>query len=390
MADPAGPRRTGLEPQALHYSYEKAGLILDDQPIPWNADAVLVEARLRLAGTPPGWQDDFSLLYRESRIRPESLHPGEDGVARLGFRLNVPNRAAVVELFYKTQSLGQMTLPFLSEADFQSQLVLSLTTLAVKIGGETVSCHTFVPGQVKEMFASAVVTARTSLAPLVELPLTLRRTTGSQENAVTAVRLSASQLRSRQALVTVSLPKPKRTGLTVFAWHVGEQSLGNFRVHAMGRPGMLRSLRLSATRIVLQRGDGDVEVVRALTDGVDYDRLAPCFWVSSFLAGLAGSCEFVLLAHSKGERSPVEIARQDFLVTDGPTPILMGTLAREAAAQMQHFELRVQNRSLGVVSLEAAPEARFDSEGGFQATEDFSWSSQAEEQLREKLGRLLG
>ena len=40
--------RIGPQPQALHFSYEKAGLIVHDQPIPWNAEAVLVEATLRL------------------------------------------------------------------------------------------------------------------------------------------------------------------------------------------------------------------------------------------------------------------------------------------------------------------------------------------------------
>ena len=30
-------------PQALHYSYEKAGLTLPGQPIPWNAESVVVE-----------------------------------------------------------------------------------------------------------------------------------------------------------------------------------------------------------------------------------------------------------------------------------------------------------------------------------------------------------
>src|SRR5256885_14898330 len=40
--------RHGPQPQALHYSYEKAGLSLHDQPIPWNAEAVVVEA-----GPPP-------------------------------------------------------------------------------------------------------------------------------------------------------------------------------------------------------------------------------------------------------------------------------------------------------------------------------------------------
>ena len=41
--------RIGPQPQAMHYSYEKAGLTVDNQPIPWNADAVLVECLLRLS-----------------------------------------------------------------------------------------------------------------------------------------------------------------------------------------------------------------------------------------------------------------------------------------------------------------------------------------------------
>ena len=36
--------RIGIPPQALHFGYEKAGLTLYDQPIPWNAEAVVVEA----------------------------------------------------------------------------------------------------------------------------------------------------------------------------------------------------------------------------------------------------------------------------------------------------------------------------------------------------------
>src|SRR5438132_834433 len=35
--------RIGAQPRALHFSFEKAGLVLHDQPIPWNAEAVLGE-----------------------------------------------------------------------------------------------------------------------------------------------------------------------------------------------------------------------------------------------------------------------------------------------------------------------------------------------------------
>ena len=38
------PPRPIAQTSGLYYSFEKAGLTLDRQPIPWNAEAVLVEA----------------------------------------------------------------------------------------------------------------------------------------------------------------------------------------------------------------------------------------------------------------------------------------------------------------------------------------------------------
>ena len=43
--------RLNPQPQAIHYSYEKAGLLVHDQPIPWNADSVSVDARLQMRGS---------------------------------------------------------------------------------------------------------------------------------------------------------------------------------------------------------------------------------------------------------------------------------------------------------------------------------------------------
>ena len=53
MNDLWSMHRLGPQPQALHYSYEKAGLTIPGQPIPWNAEAVVVEANLRLRSTAP-------------------------------------------------------------------------------------------------------------------------------------------------------------------------------------------------------------------------------------------------------------------------------------------------------------------------------------------------
>ena len=53
--------RPGVQGQAMHHSYEKGGLVIDDQPIPWNADAVVVECLARLPGSSVRRREDFLL-----------------------------------------------------------------------------------------------------------------------------------------------------------------------------------------------------------------------------------------------------------------------------------------------------------------------------------------
>src|SRR5207248_354384 len=76
------------QPQALHFSYEKAGLVQTDQPIPWNAEAVVVEATLRLPASSRR-KSDFRLGVpgRES-VAPELLRRQETGdTYRIVFRM---------------------------------------------------------------------------------------------------------------------------------------------------------------------------------------------------------------------------------------------------------------------------------------------------------------
>src|SRR5438132_6639711 len=79
--------RTGPQPQALTISYEKAGLTLHDAAIPWNADAVLVEASLKL---PPSVRrkNDFALrLPGRDPLVPERMQPDESERYRVFFRV---------------------------------------------------------------------------------------------------------------------------------------------------------------------------------------------------------------------------------------------------------------------------------------------------------------
>src|SRR5205807_10226715 len=70
--------RIGPQPQALHYSYEKAGLTLHDQPIPWNAEAVVVEASLHLPPVVARRKGDFQIhILGQVPVAADSLRREE-------------------------------------------------------------------------------------------------------------------------------------------------------------------------------------------------------------------------------------------------------------------------------------------------------------------------
>src|SRR5262245_15963616 len=113
--------RAGAQPQALHYSFEKAGLVLQNQPIPWNAEAVLVEALMRLPPTTPRRKADFVLRVagHPQPIPAEQLRKQDtEDRYRVSFRLPVPAQTAPAEVVYRDRPLGQLTLPVLSREEF--------------------------------------------------------------------------------------------------------------------------------------------------------------------------------------------------------------------------------------------------------------------------------
>src|SRR5437764_13815098 len=82
--------RTRPHGQAVHIRYEKAGLSLYDLPVPWNADAVVVEVLLRLPVAARRKADFTVRLPGCDPIVAESLRPEGDDRYRLLFRLPVP------------------------------------------------------------------------------------------------------------------------------------------------------------------------------------------------------------------------------------------------------------------------------------------------------------
>src|SRR5262245_4322506 len=111
--------RGSPQPQSLHVSYEKGGLILHDAAIPWNADAVLVEASLKLPHSVRR-KSDFTLrLPERSPIPAESLRPEDGGERfRLFFRLATPDQSVEAELFWKEHRRRVVSLRIMSMSEF--------------------------------------------------------------------------------------------------------------------------------------------------------------------------------------------------------------------------------------------------------------------------------
>jgi hypothetical protein len=386
--------RPGPQPQALHYSFEKAGLVLHDQPIPWNAEAVLVEGLLRLPLSTPRRKADFQLrLPGQALIAAEGLRrqEGSENTFRVAFRVAPPAAAVTAELLWRGHVRGQVALPVLSRDDFLQNLRLQMPTLFVRLGDDHVACQTFVSTQCKGLTATALLSSPTSLAPLLDLDLQVhfRCERTGQERQV-PVRLASSQLQGRQALVTVTPGKlSRRIATYTVAWMLGERLLASHQVKAISQSTFYRSLRLAATRFVVQGPDGALRVARQAPPLEEAARVGPCFLVCSREAGMAGLCPVRVRAQVADAEQPPLLLEQDVLITDGPTTIAPGTLDVADLAQLNGFEVLVKNQPLGVLPLHPAPAASFTNEGGYKPPPDYSWSPTAEEELNERLSRLL-
>ena len=392
------PSSRNVGQAGLHVRYEKAGLILDALPIPWNADAVIVEANVRLpTGTPPA-KHDFTLRLSTdvAPIAAEILgQQSKNAPVRVFFRIPVPLQSCSVQVYWREHSLGNVELPIVAQATFEDGFALEMPTVHVMLGGRTVACRAFVTTQAKNLLVSAVVRSAVPLAAALNMGLRveIHRANG-QSVASAVVPFTSEQLRTRQTLVSVQMPKLRTIGTYEVSWYLADRCLNKQRIRTVSKKTLLRSLRISATRFHVTMDDGTNQTVRSLPtrdgqlllDGIA--QVAPILFVCSGEAGMAGLVPFTLRALI-GDLVSTAGSEKDVLVTDGPTPIILGVLSAAALSQAKHFTLIAGETSLGNLPLLPAPTADFTGEGGFAALDDYLWSSAAEEQLNERLGKLL-
>ncbi|HYV34878.1 MAG TPA: hypothetical protein VE988_04185, partial [Gemmataceae bacterium] len=191
---PSSP--SGTKAQAMHVSYEKAGLVIDNQPIPWNADAVIVECLAKVPGAAVRRKEEFILrLPGREPIPLDTLRREESqGRYHLFFRLPPPEQTTNAEVIWRHHRLSEVTLTVLQRGEFLAKLRLQNATLAVRLSEQTVSCQTFVTTQCRGLLAGAVLNSPTSLVPLVDLDFHIDwRREGADTGQQIPVRLSSSQ-----------------------------------------------------------------------------------------------------------------------------------------------------------------------------------------------------
>jgi hypothetical protein len=380
----------------LHVRYEKAGLIFDALPIPWNADAVIVEAGVKLPTACA--KEDFRLQLSTGGppLPAEILLPGKKrGPGRIFFRFRTPTQTCSVQVFWREHSLGQVETPIITAAEFTQGLKLQMPVIQVGLKGNAVPCQTFVTAQCQSLCAAAVLYSATPLAPAADLDLHVKVWQRDALLHTIPITWTSELLRAKQALVMALLPKLRRTGEYAVSWQIGPRVLHTHRLKAITKKQFQRSLRITATRFIVQKTNGELEVLRSLPqrDGQpcldEIARVGPYFYVCSGEAGMAGLASFALTAVGE-DTGPLTVSQDEIVVTDGPTPILPATIAASDLPRIKQFVLATSEGTLGALPLTPAPSADLTGEGGFAPLDDFLWSPAAEEQLNDRLGKLQG
>jgi hypothetical protein len=116
-------------------------------------------------------------------------------------------------------------------------------------------------------------------------------------------------------------------------------------------------------------------------------RVGPAFFVASREPGMAGVVR--IQVHGQGSGAGPLWDEQRVLVTDGPTLVAPGLLDAEALRPITAFELRSRDIVIGSLSLCPTPTASFTPEGGFETPPEFAWTPAAEDELTERLSKLL-
>jgi hypothetical protein len=386
-------RLAGPKLQSLRFQYEKAGLTVADEPIPWNADTVVVEAAIWF---PPGTvprKSEFQLRTPDRVPRmPMTLTPaGADDIVRVVFRLPPIQAQTLAVVQYQGTVLGQVLLPFLPAATFLANVQLRGASIFALLGKQNVACRTLVEGQCRGLSAGGVLTSPTSLLPIIDLDLHVEVSNqGKTRVKSTSFPLAAPQLLGKEAALSLVLPLWTRVlGTCSTRWILGNRSLAYAQLQVIPAEELQRSLYLVESHFLSPGKEGTGPSRHHLLAHDQAKGLRPCFLVASREAGMAGLCPLEVRVQPRDPSCRPLVCKQEILVTDRPLPCIPDLTAVGDLQQIRAFELFCNGQPLGALPVRPTPVAAFTNEGGFRAAMDFDWTSSTDDELFERLEKLM-
>ena len=383
---------SGILIRSFDHRFESGGLTFQDLPIPWNADNLTVEALVGAGSRTYLHASNFALRSEDGTSHPpESTRPdGQRGELRLLFRLPIPKKSIVVQLFYKEWTVGQISLPFCSVGRFLDDLECLASSVHVRLGDRYVACKSFVATQARGVIASVTLTSKWHLTPVLELGP--RLAIYDEDDSLVGEEvpgLSASQFGGKEAVMIASVAIPKKRGSWRLDWRLGQECICSQEIQAISLPRFLAQLKVSNMRFLIESAAGNRRLSNQLPTLTDKDRVGPSFAMLSSVPGTAGLARVRVSATVAGNGRPPLLSESEQLVTDAPTLVVPGTVGALDLANMTGFRVSLGRKSLGSLSLAPTPQAAFDGEGSFHPVEDFAWDGRSESELNERLSALL-
>lgn len=384
-------RRSRPRPLSAAVGYERAGATRWEPPVPWTADAAVVDVLLQI---PPvaRRKTDFAFRLPFATFPADALRPDADDRCRVTFRFPVPQDTTRGDLLWRGRVLANVSIHVLTPSSFLAGLVLTNASLSVRLGDATVSASAFVPDQCEALVSSAVLRCQTALAPLAELGLrVLFRDEVNDTTYPVPVALSASQLAHSDTVVSAVCPAvPRAPGAWWVTWLAGERVLATQRAHAIFAERFTVGVRVLETRFAVVDSVGTVRTTKIPPTIGGSSRIGPCFVLAGSEPGAAAICRLEVTGVSSAEPEPLLRREAEVIVTDAPTVLVPALFDADELCRVSGFELRLNGRLLGVASLRPVPAAALDGEGGFAPPPDFTWSAAAEDELADRLKRLSG
>jgi hypothetical protein len=385
-------RLGGPEVRSIQFGYEKAGLVVHNEPVPWNAEAVFVEASVVFPPKTVWRKSDFQLrLQGRPPFIPISIQPGdEEQDVKILFRFVPPQCETSAKLYAHTSLFGQVWIPFLPLEQFLANLHLECPTIYALLGENCVACQIFVEGQCQNVSACGLLTSPTSLLPIADLNFTVEFTEHGDYTDSVRVLLTATQLTAKQAFLSIVPPGARRPFRKCsVSWQLGDRSLALATIRSVPMAALHRSLRLLESRYLFQESHGGIVLSHHLPPREGAGRLMPCFLITSKEPGLAAICSLEVRVQFREPERPPLYLHQDVLVTDGPSLCIPATVSMDNLQEICSFELLCGEEVLAVLPVRPTPVASFTTEGGFKGLEEYDWTPFTEEELVDRLQRLM-